>query len=123
MTKITFDTPIAEQEFKNVAKKTGVTGDALINLYNEIRLKEKIAADKNTNWDVIPYAKNLFQPPIDFFMQDLILHFHGKTYLNNLNTAKQNTKATRQNQLSTDAQNKQTQKINLEQALITFRDS
>ena len=123
MTKITFDTPVAEQEFKNVAKKTGVTGEALISLYREIRRKEEIASDKNTNWDLIPYAKNLFDPPIDTFFQELILHYHGKTYLQNLNTTKQNAKQTKQNQKQQDTLNRQTQRNNLEQALIAFRDS
>jgi len=123
MTKITFDTTVGENQFKQVAKKQNLHGDELINLYNEIILKEKIAADKNTNWDLNPYAKNLFVSPIDTFMQDLILHYHGKAYLNSLNTTKQNDKQTKRNQKLQDTQNRRLQKNNLEQALINFRDS
>ena len=123
MVKIKFDTTIGENQFKSVAKKQGLTGDELIKLYDEIRLKERIAADKKTNYDLIPFAKDLYDPPIDPFFQDLITHYHGKTYLNNLNNTKQNDKQARALQKQQDAQNKQTQKNNLEQALITFRDS
>jgi len=123
MVKIQFDTKIGENQFKAVAKKQGLAGDELAKLYDEIRLKEKIAADKNTNYDLIPFAKDLYDPPIDSFFQDLILHYHGKAYLNSLNTTKQNDKQARALQKQQDAQNRQTQKNNLEQALINFRDS
>lgn len=123
MVKITFDSPIGEQEFKTVARKQNLSGDDIIKLYDEIKLKEEIAKDKNTNWDTKPFAKDLFEPPIDPFFQDLIAFYHGKTYLNNLNNTKQNAKRTKTQQKQQDIQNKLTQKQNLEQALINFRDS
>ena len=123
MVKITFDSPVGEQQFKQVARKQNLSGDDIIKLYNEIKLKEEIAKDKNTNWDTKPFAKDLFVPPIDPFFQDLIAFYHGKTYLNNLNNTKQNAQQTKQQQKQQDVRNKRIQKNNLEQALINFRDS
>ena len=123
MVKITFDSPIGAQEFKQVARKQNLSGDDIIKLYDEIKLKEEIAKDKNTNWDTKPFAKDLFDPPIDPFFQDLILHYHGKAYLQSLNNTKQNAKQTKQQQKQQDVVNRQTQKDNLELALINFRDS
>tara|TARA_B100002019_G_scaffold73342_1_gene63355 strand:- start:22 stop:393 length:372 start_codon:yes stop_codon:yes gene_type:complete len=123
MVKITFDSPIGAQEFKKVALKQNLSGDDIIKLYDDIKLKEEIAKDKNTNWDTKPFAKDLFEPPIDPFFQDLLEFYHGKTYLNNLNNTKQNAQKTKQQQKQTDLLNKQVQKNNLEQALINFRDS